>query len=108
MIHLFGDDLLSHPLTVEGEHMKLLSPMFENKHDDVVDLSCINVYPKSSGILPGVVPSTMVNLEYTSWTGMALDAGLSRIYGGIHIASSNYPGTQVGKLVSNSVLKQFA
>jgi hypothetical protein len=108
MIHLFGDDLLSQPLKIEGEHMVLLSPIFETKCDEVVDLTCINVYPKSSNIVPGVTPTQMINLEYTSWTQMALEAGLSRLYGGIHIASSNYPGTQVGKLVANSVLKQFA
>jgi hypothetical protein len=108
MIHLFGDDLLSQPLKIEGEHMVLLSPIFETKCDEVVDLTCINVYPKCSNIVPGVTPTQMINLEYTSWTQMALEAGLSRLYGGIHIASSNYPGTQVGKLVANSVLKQFA
>jgi hypothetical protein len=107
MTQLFNDDLLDLDLHIDGSLMYLLSPIFEHGNcDEVVDLTCINIYPKSSTTIP-TVPAQMVTLRYNSWMDMAIEAGISRIYGGIHLESSNYPGLQVGKIVSKRIIEQF-
>ena len=52
--------------------------------------------------LPGVTRS------FTSFTQAAQEAGISRIWGGIHFEFSNLDGQTLGKLVANQVLARFA
>lgn len=51
--------------------------------------------------LPGVVRS------YDSFTEAADEAGISRIYGGIHFQSANEDGLAMGRAVGNSVVQDF-
>ena len=44
----------------------------------------------SSLVEPGVAPSAPVSLSYSTWDDMANQAGMSRIYGGIHTANAHY------------------
>jgi len=48
------------------------------------------VFPRgSSGIQPGVVPAQTTTLSFTTWSGLAQSAGISRQYGGIHCMSAH-------------------
>ena len=49
----------------------------------------------------------MVNLRFNSWNDMSIQAGISRIYGGIHIHSSNYPGMIIGKKIATDIINTF-
>jgi hypothetical protein len=53
------------------------------------------------------VPNKAITLTYHSWDDMALEAGISRIYGGIHYDSSNYAGYLVGNKICEEILDLF-
>ena len=55
----------------------------------------------TSKIQEGLLPQCM---EWTSWFQMANQAGLSRIYGGIHYPSSHLGGMALGEWVTHSLL----
>lgn len=82
--------------------LSLLSPIFASN----VGKSCLNVfacYPGCSTHQPREVPVSGVTLSYNSWDEMASGAGISRIYGGIHVESSNQGGLAVGRMVGDAV-----
>jgi len=54
----------------------------------------------ASLIEPGVTPSTPVRLSWESFTGAAEEAGMSRLFGGIHISDSNVGGLKLGEEVA--------
>jgi hypothetical protein len=53
-------------------------------------------------------PTTTLTRNYTSFDQAALDAGMSRIYAGIHYTFSNTDGHNAGVSVANYVLGTFA
>ena len=106
---LIGSNLLNLNLSMDGTFMKNISPLFSNQNnsEDRVYLHCINIFPKCSEIDENV-PNKLITLIYNSWDDMALEAGVSRIYGGIHYDSSNYAGYLVGNKISEDILKIFS
>jgi hypothetical protein len=46
--------------------------------------------PGSSAVEPGVTPATPVTLSFSTWQDMADQAGMSRLFGGIHTISAHY------------------
>ena len=44
----------------------------------------------SSGVEPGVTPAAPVVLSFSTWQDMADQAGMSRLYGGIHAITAHY------------------
>lgn len=101
-----GDCMLTQNLEVEGSKLVILSSLFKKYHDKIMSLTCINVYPKTSDVV-STDPTKMVNLQFNTWNNMAIQAGESRIYGGIHIASSNYPGMIVCKKICADLFDYF-
>lgn len=73
--------------------------------DNTLNFSINSVFllPKCSEVQPGVEPTTGVSLGWSTWTGMAQSSGASRIYGGIHIESSNQAGQYLGRLIGDQV-----
>jgi hypothetical protein len=70
---------------------------------DMETLFCPSLTPNESGLYgdfvigagsslvePGVAPSAPVSLSYSTWDDMANQAGMSRLYGGIHTANAHY------------------
>jgi hypothetical protein len=70
---------------------------------DMETLFCPSLTPNESGLFgdfvigagsslvePGVAPSAPVSLSYSNWDDMANQAGMSRLYGGIHTANAHY------------------
>lgn len=51
----------------------------------------------------GYSPSSDIVLQYSTWTEAAMQAGISRLYGGIHIASDNIDGADIGNKVGVAV-----
>ncbi len=105
---LIGSNLLNLNLSIDGTFMKNLSPLFSNQNnvEDHVYLHCLTIFPKCSEFDPHV-PNKAITLTYNSWDDMALEAGISRIYGGIHYDSSNYAGYLVGNKMSEEILNLF-
>ena len=101
-----GDCMLTQNLQVEGSKLVVLSSLFKTYYDKIMSLTCINVYPKTSDVV-STDPTKMINLQFNTWNNMAIQAGESRIYGGIHIASSNYTGMIVCKKICADLFEHF-
>jgi hypothetical protein len=54
----------------------------------------------SSRIEPGSTPATEVTLSWATFGEAADEAGMSRLYGGIHFADGNAAGQELGRLVA--------
>jgi membrane-associated phospholipid phosphatase len=57
----------------------------------------------SSKIEPGLTPAEPVILKWETLTDAADEAGMSRRYGGIHFASADLAGRELGQLVADKV-----
>lgn len=67
---------------------------------------CTTFSPGSSKIEPGAVPAESVTLCWKSLTEAAEEAGISRLYGGIHFRQANEAGQEMGRLVGEQVWRQ--
>ena len=70
---------------------------------DDFDLS-LSFAPGSSRFRPGEVPARTTVLTWPSFSAAALDAGMSRLYGGIHFADGNEHGLEQGRQVGRDVI----
>ena len=61
----------------------------------------VDIAAGSSKIAPGTTPSHAVRLEWATFSQAAQEAGLSRLYGGIHFPDGNIRGLELGKKVAN-------
>ena len=84
----------------------MLSPLFNNYPQKLYNLDKITINKDSSNIQKNV-PKNNIVLNFSNWNFMAENAGVSRIYGGIHIQSSNLCGLYTGKFVSHYILKKI-
>lgn len=60
----------------------------------------------SSGIEPGLTPTSPVTLSWKTFTEASDQAGMSRRHGGIHFEAVDLEGRQLGRLVANEVWKR--
>ncbi len=59
----------------------------------------VSFLPGSSIIEPGTVPSEPLTLNWQTFTAAADEAGVSRVYGGIHFNDGDLNGRRLGRLV---------
>jgi hypothetical protein len=64
---------------------------------------CFLVKKGSSFIEPGKTPSVDIMLEWPTLTAAAEEAGISRLYGGIHFKKANEAGQKLGAAVAKCV-----
>ena len=57
----------------------------------------------SSGVQPAIVPSADVTLSYATWQDMADQAGMSRLFGGIHTISAHYASQTTANAVDGYI-----
>ena len=55
---------------------------------------------------PGVTPSKEITLEWNTFSDAADEAGISRLYGGIHFEEGDLNGRELGETVANTVIEQ--
>jgi hypothetical protein len=67
--------------------LNLLSPIFLSPQSNPVGQ--FTVVSGASEVQPLVVPTESITFTWTTWSDMALSAGLSRQYGGIHALSAH-------------------
>lgn len=60
----------------------------------------VTVPAGSSKIEPGVTPAKAVTLHWETFSDAANEAGISRLYGGIHFRSADLGGQRLGRTVS--------
>jgi hypothetical protein len=104
--YLFGTDSISlnNPL-ITNDMVSLLSPIITKTAN--FSLNDVFIYPHTSVIHktnePSTVPSMIINLNWNCWTDMARSSGDSRIYGGIHVESSNKGGSYLGSIIAYKI-----
>jgi hypothetical protein len=54
----------------------------------------------SSLVEPGLSPSRDITLSWSTFSGAAAEAGISRLYGGIHFQNANLEGQKLGRKVA--------
>lgn len=64
---------------------------------------CTTVERGSSCIEPGITPKENITLEWATFSCAAEEAGMSRLYCGIHFMNSNQHAQKMGKEVANRV-----
>jgi hypothetical protein len=97
---LFQTDFLD-DLRIDKSMLYLISPLFYTKSVDSY-FHNIFIFPNTSSI--DSAPNSGCFLGWNSLTEMAQEAGMSRIYGGIHVMSSNYAGLLLGDSIAMSLL----
>ncbi len=102
---LIGNDLLKLNLELDVSLLPIVSPLFSNnqKIENTFYLHCFTIFPHCSEVNSSY-PDKAITLRYNSWDDMALDAGISRIYGGIHYDVSNYSGYLLGNKIYEKML----
>ena len=70
--------------------------------DGSVGLS-VDFLPGSSRIEPGAVPDETITLSWSTFSEASDEAGISRIYGGIHFDDGNLNGELLGRQVGEKV-----
>ena len=91
---------LNNPI-ITNNIIDLLSPIITKSSN--FSLNNIFIFPNTSNIEPSSVPTTAINLNWNCWTDMARSSGKSRIYGGIHVESSNQGGLYLGSLIADKI-----
>ena len=62
--------------------------------------------PGESRFEPGITPTETVTLEWDTFSEAADEAGMSRLYGGIHFSEGDLNGRQLGREVGSAVIEQ--
>jgi hypothetical protein len=89
---------------VTNDMVRLLSPIITKSVN--FTLNNVFIFPDRSKVQNNI-PSTSINLNWNSWTDMARSSGKSRIYGGIHIESSNQGGLYLGSMIADKMWNLF-
>ncbi len=66
----------------------------------------VTIAARSSLIEPGITPGSAVTLSWATFTDAAVQAGLSRRYGGIHFESADFEGQRLGRAVADRVWRR--
>lgn len=96
-------------VVLDSSLLKLLNPAIFTETDNTeINLCQINILPGSSAIDTKITtPRSGCALEWSGLDQMADEAGLSRLYGGIHYESSNQGGLSVGRELANVLCNKY-
>jgi len=96
LFHFFQNDVITMKKPVNCDIVQYLTPMLKSSQNVNVTLNDMFIYPHR-GIIEPSVPRSGISLEWTRWSDLAKESGESRIYGGIHVESSNQAGLLLGR-----------
>jgi hypothetical protein len=66
----------------------------------------VEIEPGSSSIEPGLTPIAKVRLVWPTFSAAADQAGVSRLYGGIHFRSGDQEGRKLGRKIGERVFER--
>lgn len=111
LMYFFGNDTIVMKKPVNSILIPYFSTIFNTNQAINFVLNDVFIYPGKSEIQPGTVPLSGISLSWNRWSDMAKSSGESRIYGGIHVESSNQAGlllgNQLGDYLWNSIGKNL-
>jgi hypothetical protein len=99
MTKWFGASITPHPIICDME--TLFSPCV--KSNESTTFGTFTLPAGSSTVQPGIAPSAPVVLTFSTWDDIANQAGMSRLYGGIHAASAHYASQTTATLVDGYI-----
>lgn len=102
---LIGPDINDN-IKISTDELSMLAPIFKNQPYEIFNLNEIFINANTS-LIQENVPSQRIPFKMSTWDEMATDAGMSRIYGGIHIEPACIEGNYAGKQIANMILKKF-
>jgi len=91
--------------TVDPSYLQMMAPNFDDMTRPVL-LSSL-VFPPKCCTVDTSIPIVQNEFSWTSWTGLARQIGMSRIYGNIHWANSNLGGLAIGEWVASKMLSHL-
>lgn len=98
-----SDDIIDNKnIQIPISLLKLISPIFKDIKTNAY-LHNIPIFSNTSEIC-NVLPKKNTYLKFKTWTELALQAGESRIFGGIHYPSSNTDSSKIGEILANHIL----
>jgi hypothetical protein len=95
----FGESIVKNTTFYDKE--TLICPLFDVNQTATYGDFIVN--SGSSDIQPGVVPSEAITLSFNQWNEMADQAGMSRLYGGIHCITAHTSSQQVAVEVDSYI-----
>jgi hypothetical protein len=101
----FGDDTFrAVPSWTRNAGESLFEPMIASGQPGFI--AGVTDTPNSGPATVGYGPAADVTLSWNTWNDAVQEAGMSRIFGGIHIAQDNIDGQIVGRLVGEEVWRR--
>jgi hypothetical protein len=95
----FGDNITKNTMTYDLQ--TLYSTAFRSNQTGA--FGDFVVPAGSSAIQPGIVPAAPVTLSFDTWQDMADQAGMSRLFGGIHTINAHYASQATATLVDEYI-----
>jgi len=83
------------------DNQTLLSPLF--KENQNAQFGTLTINKGASEIQPDLVPNTPINLSFNTWDDVADQAGISRLYGGIHALTAHTSSQTAATAVHNLI-----
>lgn len=99
--NFLGNDVIQFKKqTITMPILQYLSPILKSSQTVNFSIGNVFIYPRTSTVQQNV-PETPLTLQWNRWSDMAKDSGRSRIYGGIHVESSNQAGLFLGGQIAD-------
>ena len=102
---LLGSDTIPIYSMIDISYFQAIATMFNTTTEPSM-LSNLTLPPKCSIVDPNL-PTVPIDLNWTTWTGLAREVGISRVYGNIHWDNSNLGGLCIGQWVGTTMLKKI-
>jgi hypothetical protein len=97
----FGDDKFRANSFYVNEGQSLFEPKIERGSPGYI--AGVTDVPNKGPESVGYAPAKEMTLSWSTWTEAAQQAGISRLYGGIHFQSANRDGLKLGTMVAEKV-----
>jgi hypothetical protein len=86
--------------------VSLLSPSLTSSGTENFAMNNFFLLPNTSTVESNV-PSCALSLKYPDWNSMSEACGISRVYGGIHVQSSNFAGQYLGNMIGDKIWEMY-
>jgi hypothetical protein len=101
--YMFENNLIQLKIPVFNDSItELLSPVLTRSGTQNFAMNNLFLLPDVSGIENDVPISTII-FNWSTWNEMGQSCGISRVYGGIHVQSSNVAGQYLGSMIGDKI-----
>ena len=104
--YLFGENINEKEILIDAKNMMLLCSLFDDSSIENYDIKNI-IIKKGTSLKTGEILKDDIILNFDTWKDMAFNCSESRIYGGIHYASSCEGAIIIGNQIGNLILGKY-